>query len=78
MPSSNPFQNGNPVKQNAPRREMKGPTGVDEILHEFQNEQADNTSMTSSQFERKMMNHTSSGSQNSDGVGNRRQFSLNM
>ncbi len=76
LPNQNPFQNGNPVKQAPQRREMRGPTGVDEILQEFQNEQADNTSMTSSQFERKMMDRT--GVANNDNSGNRRQFSLNM
>ena len=80
MPN-NPFENGNPIRQQSPhKREMRGPTGVDEILNEFQNEQRDNTSMTSSQFERKMMNHTESGrghASQSDG-NNRKQFSLNM
>ncbi len=80
IPPNNPFENNQPVRQPMPpKREMRGPTGVDEILQEFQNEQGDNTSMTSSQFERKMMNHTSGGNNESQGgTGNRRQFSLNM
>ena len=75
IPNNNPFENQEPVRQTGPKREMKGPSGVEEILQEFQNEQGDNSSMTSSQFERKMMGRT----QNMEGQNmNRRQFNLNM